>query len=534
MAFPLSSSPFLAMMSIIIFSLLLWLPISADESTPSPSYDGLMKKTKLTNLKREKRLRLISEAKRDPSLKPSQPFGYLEVEEEELEGEANKIDLVFEQLLEHFSPEKSDPPSPGKPHLEKLPGILEPPGSFLSVGAKVSLRDLTKACQLFAKNVRGKTLLFLIAGTTKYERGKLESLQEPKELLAALKTFLENAEDNESVLENYGAREYTQEVQQIADDIVELQKAVLSENAPSDSSTNGETTPNEQQLIALLILHRLVLASGKDRNNLNRLGMLDAIAMHDIETWNKVFNKRYLNVKKQLRCSFDKSELKKTPEENVYLYERESDDEDDGGIPKGVEITYTYEKTLKESDIQPDVYRVLQATATLSPGFEVKSNDNRDTDDYSRVYARALGKGFPESDSYLSDQAGHIIANAMGGPACSYNLFPQSIVSNTHQQSEWKRAERYVTQVHNNKVPPCTTVADISFEYENSPKTTTRPTGGTYVVAQFCGDKDFEILATFEWGNSPVKTAKKEREDRNKQNMDKKKLKRRTTGKNHN
>jgi hypothetical protein len=92
-----------------------------------------------------------------------------------------------------------------------------------------------------------------------------------------------------------------------------------------------------------------------------------------------------------------------------------------------------------------------------------------------RDYARSLG----ESD----DDAGHIYANQLGGLAVPINIFPQSPHINRGSYREFE------TDIYNCMKTGGASSATLTWRFEYSSTTSTRPTGVTYYATFNAGCK---------------------------------------------
>jgi len=91
----------------------------------------------------------------------------------------------------------------------------------------------------------------------------------------------------------------------------------------------------------------------------------------------------------------------------------------------------------------------------------------------ARTYVRALG----EHDGCTSDDAGHILANRLGGKAVPINLFPQSPHLN---RGAWEAFERDIAGCLDGGGASSAT---LEWEFHYSSSTRERPTSATYAVS---------------------------------------------------
>ena len=145
-------------------------------------------------------------------------------------------------------------------------------------------------------------------------------------------------------------------------------------------------------------------------------------------------------------------------------------------------------------------YRIIAAPKTLG---DIGSANIRNAGVTSRIYARAIGMGVAQQGRFLNDQAGHVVANALGGLNCPINMFPQSIGSNAHVGSQWKEAESIASD---RRRSGCTTKIFINFRYNDGDDGhLTRTIGGTYNIKwKSCNQDTYDDdETTIKWGNIP-------------------------------
>jgi hypothetical protein len=95
---------------------------------------------------------------------------------------------------------------------------------------------------------------------------------------------------------------------------------------------------------------------------------------------------------------------------------------------------------------------------------------------FARSYVRKLGG----HDSCSDDDAGHILANQLGGKAEPTNLFPQSPHLN---RGAWERFEKAIRSCMNGGA----TKAQLSWAFEYGSASQTRPTSASYSVSYDSG-----------------------------------------------